>query len=154
MPCAPVDLVESLSVLSKLVTSCTTVFIIPPSPLDPELEPSARILRSLSPSSIPTSDRPMTLVLRRLTWLTLYMGMPLRLPGVRLPVKVLGSTWRRILSNSLRSGGREETRMPTESSVADQMVRLTPSQVGSLVLWRFASSIVLKMEHTVALEGG
>ena len=43
--------------------------------------------------------------------------------------------------------------MPTESSVADQMVRLTPSQVGSRVFWRTRSSTVLKMEQMVALWG-
>ena len=43
--------------------------------------------------------------------------------------------------------------MPTESSVADQMVRLTPSQVGSRVFWRTRSSTVLKMEQMVALGG-
>lgn len=43
--------------------------------------------------------------------------------------------------------------MPTESSVADQMVRLTPSQVGSRVFWRTRSSTVLKMEQMVALRG-
>jgi hypothetical protein len=44
--------------------------------------------------------------------------------------------------------------MPTESSVADQIVRFTPSQVGSFVLRRAESSMVLKMEQTVALGGG
>lgn len=43
--------------------------------------------------------------------------------------------------------------MPTESSVADQMVRLAPSQVGSRVFWRTRSSTVLKMEQMVALRG-
>jgi hypothetical protein len=44
--------------------------------------------------------------------------------------------------------------MPTESSVADQMVRFTPSQVGSRVFRRALSSTVLKMEHNVALGAG
>lgn len=43
--------------------------------------------------------------------------------------------------------------MPTESSVADQMVRLTPSQVMSWVVRRTRSSTVLKMEQMVALGG-
>lgn len=81
------------------------------------------------------------------------MGIPLWLPGVRLLLdcNVLGSTLRSRRSNCFRRGGREATRMPTESSVADHMVRLTPSHVGSLVLRRLFSSTVLKIEHMVAL---
>lgn len=94
----------------------------------------------------------MIFVFRLLGLVTLYMGMPLRLPGVRLLAwKVLGNTRHKILSNCLRKGGSEATRMPTESSVADHIVRSTPSHVGSLVLERFFSSRVLKMEHIVAL---
>lgn len=95
----------------------------------------------------------MTFVLRLVVALeTLYMGMPLRLLGVRLLVwNELGSTLRRRRSNCLRKGGRDATRIPTESSVADQIVRFTPSQVGSLVFWRALNSTVLKMEHIVAL---
>jgi hypothetical protein len=51
----------------------------------------------------------------------------------------------------LRSGGRLAMKMPTESSVALHIVRFTPSQVGSRVFRKALSSIVLKMEHTVAL---
>ena len=43
-------------------------------------------------------------------------------------------------------------RMPRESSELDQMARLTPSQVGSLVVVRVFSSIVLKTEQIVALR--
>ncbi len=42
-------------------------------------------------------------------------------------------------------------RMPMESSELDQMVRETPSQVGSCVLVIDLSSIVLNIEHIVAL---
>jgi hypothetical protein len=42
-------------------------------------------------------------------------------------------------------------RMPMESSELDQMVRLTPSQVGSCVLVMAFSSMVLNIEHIVAL---
>lgn len=41
--------------------------------------------------------------------------------------------------------------MPTESSVAAQMVRLTPSHVGSWVFFRALSSTVLNIEQMVAL---
>ena len=74
------------------------------------------------------------------------------MPGVLdLDVKVEGRILRNIRSNCLRSGGRLAMRIPTESSVALQIVRSTPSQVGSRVLSRALSSIVLKMEHMVAL---
>lgn len=127
--------------------------MIPRPPLS--LPPSAKILLSLSPSSIPTSDLPITFVFRFVpALLTLYIGIPL--PGERLLLvtNVLGNTRRSIRSNCLRKGGSEATRMPTESSVADQMVRFTPSQVGSVVLRRAESSTVLKMEQMVALAGG
>jgi hypothetical protein len=55
------------------------------------------------------------------------------------------------LSKTFRSGGKLAIRMPTESSVALQMVRFTASHVGSCVLVRACSSTVLKIEHTVAL---
>lgn len=141
-------------VRDSLVTSWTTVFMIPPSNFESEPPVSERMLLSLSPSSSPISDLPMTFVFRLLTLETLYIGIPLRLLGVRLVLvwKVLGNTRRSSFSNCLRKGGREATRMPTESSVADQMVRSTPSQVGSLVFKRERSSTVLKMEHIVALS--
>jgi hypothetical protein len=40
---------------------------------------------------------------------------------------------------------------PTESSVADQMARLLPSQVGSRVLSKAESSTVFTIEQAVAL---
>lgn len=43
-------------------------------------------------------------------------------------------------------------RMPMESSELDQMVRFTPSHVGSCVLVMALSSMVLKIEHIVALR--
>ena len=52
----------------------------------------------------------------------------------------------------MRSGGSEAMRMPRESSELDQIVRFTPSQVGSLVVTRVFSSMVLKMEQIVALR--
>lgn len=76
------------------------------------------------------------------------------LPGVLdLLAKVVGKINRKRLSNCLRSGGRLAMRMPTESSVALQMVSSTPSQVGSLVFFKASSSMVLKIEQTVALRG-
>jgi hypothetical protein len=42
---------------------------------------------------------------------------------------------------------------PTESSVADQMARLLPSQVGSRVFNRAESSTVLTIEQAVTLRG-
>jgi hypothetical protein len=56
-------------------------------------------------------------------------------------------------SKAVRSGGSEAMRMPMEASQEDQMVRLTPSQVGSWVLVMALSSTVLKMEQMVALVG-
>ena len=44
-------------------------------------------------------------------------------------------------------------RMPMDSSELDQMVRFTPSHVGSCVLVMALSSMVLKIEHIVALRG-
>ena len=43
-------------------------------------------------------------------------------------------------------------RIPIESSELDQIVRETPSHVGSCVLVIDLSSMVLKIEHIVALE--
>lgn len=42
--------------------------------------------------------------------------------------------------------------MPMLSSALDQIVRLTPSQVGSVVIVIDFSSMVLKIEQIVALE--
>lgn len=42
-------------------------------------------------------------------------------------------------------------RIPIESSELDQIVRETPSHVGSCVLVIDLSSMVLKIEHIVAL---
>jgi hypothetical protein len=42
--------------------------------------------------------------------------------------------------------------IPIEASAEDQMPRLIPSQVGSCVLVIALSSIVLKIEHMVALN--
>lgn len=75
------------------------------------------------------------------------------LPGVfDLVIKVDGRMRRNILSKTFRRGGRLAIRIPTESSVALQIVRLTPSHVGSLVFFNALNSIVLKIEHTVALQ--
>ena len=54
-------------------------------------------------------------------------------------------------SKAFLSGGKEAINIPMESSVADQIVRFTPSQVGSDVFTIVRSSIVLKIEHIVAL---
>ena len=59
-----------------------------------------------------------------------------------------------MLSKTFRKGGKLAIRIPTESSVAAQIVRLTLSQVGSWVSLRVLSSTVLKIEHNVALESG
>lgn len=42
-------------------------------------------------------------------------------------------------------------KIPTDSSVPDQMERLTPDHVGSMVPVMFFSSTVLKMEQSITL---
>jgi hypothetical protein len=54
-------------------------------------------------------------------------------------------------SKAFRSGGREAMSMPIDASTDDQIAKLIPSQVGSWVLVMALSSIVLKIEHIVAL---
>lgn len=128
--------------LSALVTSCTTVFVIPPSTLPGSMSFSL----SPSPSMV---DRPIGLLYGLLT---LYSGM---LPGVfDLVIDVDGRMWRNIFSKIFRKGGRLAIKIPTESSVALQIVRLTLSQVGSFFFFNALSSMVLKIEHTVALRTG
>ena len=58
--------------------------------------------------------------------------------------------WKR-WSKALRSGGREAIRMPMLSSALDLIPRFMPSQVGSSVFVMAFSSMVLKIEHIVAL---
>jgi len=70
----------------------------------------------------------------------------------RVPPRVFGRIERKNLSNCLRRGGSAAMRMPTESSVALQMERFTPSQVGSRVFLRALNSVVFMMEHMVALS--
>jgi hypothetical protein len=68
-----------------------------------------------------------------------------------VPRKVDGNTRRKKASNCFRKGGRDAMSTPTESSVADQMARLLPSQVGSRVLSKAESSTVFTIEQAVAL---
>jgi hypothetical protein len=111
---------------------------------------------SLSPSSssLRNRERP---AIGRLPMVscspTLYSGMPLLPDGVLdlFPKKVDESTRRNKPSNCFRSAGREVTSIPTESSVADQIVRLLPSHVGSLFFIKAESSIVFATEQAVAL---
>lgn len=65
-----------------------------------------------------------------------------------------GKIFSKKLSKALRSGGSDAIRIPIESSVCDQMDKFTPSQVGSVVFTIVRNSIVLKMEHIVALKIG
>lgn len=75
------------------------------------------------------------------------------LPGVfDLVMFVDGRMLRNNLSNTFRRGGRLAVNTPTDSSVALQIVRSMPSQVGSLVFLSVLSLIVLKIEHTVPLR--
>ena len=67
-------------------------------------------------------------------------------------LKVDSKIWRNILSKTFRRGGKLAIKIPTERSVALQVVKLTPSQVGSSVFSSALSSMVLKIEHTVALQ--
>jgi hypothetical protein len=69
----------------------------------------------------------------------------------RVAPELFGRRLRKKLSNCLRRGGSAAVMMPTESSVALQMVRFTPSQDGSRDLLRTRNSVVLRMEQTVAL---
>jgi hypothetical protein len=62
-----------------------------------------------------------------------------------------GKIFWNMLSKALRSGGRDAIRMPIESSDELQIERLIPSHVGSAVCVIVLSSIVLKIEHMVAL---
>ena len=84
---------------------------------------------------------------------TLYRGIPLLPDPVLDPIprKVDESMRRKKLSNCFRSAGRDATSIPTESSDADQIARLTPSHVGSAVFINAESSTVFATEQAVAL---
>jgi hypothetical protein len=69
-------------------------------------------------------------------------------------VSVEGRIFEKRWSKALRRGGREAIRMPMLSSALDQIPRFMPSQVGSCVSVMAFSSMVLKIEQTVALEDG
>ena len=65
---------------------------------------------------------------------------------------VEGRIFLKMWSNALRSGGSDAMSIPMESSELDQIVRVTPSQVGSCVLVIVLSSMVLNIEQIVALH--
>ena len=80
------------------------------------------------------------------------MPLPLACVLDLVPRNVDGNTRRKKASNCFLRGGRDAMSTPTESSVADHMARLLPSQVGSRVFSRAESSMVLTIEQAVALK--
>jgi len=143
--------------LFSLRISCTIVLVISRFPGSSE---SSNMHFSLSPSSrssLWNRERP---PVGRLPTVrggpTLYSGIPLLPDPVLDPIprKVDERMRRKKLSNCFRSAGRDATSIPTESSDADQMARLTPSHVGSAVFINAESSTVFATEQAVALMAG
>ena len=143
--------------LFSLCISCTIVLVISRFPGNSE---SSSMHFSLSPSSrssLWNRERPRV---GRLPTVrggpTLHSGIPLLPDPVLDPIprKVDGRMRRKKPSNCFRSAGRDATSIPTESSDADQMARLTPSHVGSAVFINAESSMVFATEQAVALMAG